>query len=318
MAETPDIVRGQVRRVGYRRVSHGLYVADTPGTPRSRHLEDLAAYVAVLPAGAAFTHITAAGLREWATPAMPSLTPVFAAGPASSHPRRAGLTYSRLCGLGEPAMVDGLPVVSAAETLLRAARDLALLDLVAMLDSALNLGHVTPDDLAPLMATSRPGARRLRQAHAWSDGRSESAYESLLRLFHEFADVPVQPQLVIRDDAGRELARADLWVVGTSVVHEYDGEEHGRRPQRVRDLRRQRLLSEHGLERQGFVAEDLFQHPVALLQELDRVLGRPHRSSRLRRWRREVELSSYSLTGRQRLLNRWLAYPGFNDWAKTA
>ncbi len=318
MGDSAEVVRGQVRGVGYRRVSHGLYVPDKNLSQRARFLQDLAAYLLVLPAGAGFTHVTAAELRGWAMPVMPTLTPVFAAGPSSVHPRRAGLIYSRLCGLGPPEDVGGLPVVSAPETLLRAARDLGLLDLVAMLDSALRLRHVTPDDLSPLLATARPGTRRLRLALAWADGRAESPYETLLRLFHQFAEVPVQPQLVIRDDAGHEVARADLWVIGTTVLHEYDGEEHGRRPQRVRDLRRQRLLRHLGWERQGFVAEDLFQHPMALLHELDRVLGRPHRSSRLRRWRREVELSSYSLTGKQRLLNRWLAYPGFRDWAKAA
>ena len=39
-------------------------------------------------------------------------------------------------------MIDGLPVDSAEEVLLRCARDLGHLDLVVLIDSALALGHI--------------------------------------------------------------------------------------------------------------------------------------------------------------------------------
>ena len=312
-------IRGEVRLRGYRRVSHGLYVPTRPGEPPSaRRQRDLAAYTMVLPPDAGFTHITAAGLREWALPLLPDLAPVFAAGPTAAQPRRGGLIYSRLAGLGAPQSVAGVPVVGAAETLLRAARDLALLDLVAMLDSALHLGHVPDLDLAEAIASGRPGARRLRTALSWADARAESPFESLLRLYHEFAGIHVEPQLKLLDEQGRERGRADLWLVGTNLLHEYDGEGHAQRRQRTADLRRQRWLAGTPYVRQGFVAEDLLDYPLTTLQEIDRAIGRRHRPHRLARWRRELALSSYSVTGRQRLLNRWLAYPGFGECAKTA
>jgi very-short-patch-repair endonuclease len=318
MSTAEDPIRGQVRRRGYRRVSHGLYVPVLDLDQPSRALQDLGAYLLVLPPGSGFTHVTAAWLRGWAMPRLPVLVPVFTAGPSADHPRRAGLVHSRLRGVGEIEVVRGLPVVSAAETLLRAARDLATLDLVAMLDSALRSGQVDSVELDRIIESSRPGARRLRVALELADPRAESAYESLLRLFHDWIGIPVEPQAPIHDPHGRVLARADLLVRGTRMIHEYDGEGHAARRQRVSDLRRERQLLALGFTRRGFVLEDLLHQPFALLQELDRAVERRHRPSRLRRWQAEVALSTYSATGLQRLHNRWLAYPGFGEWARTA
>jgi hypothetical protein len=44
------------------------------------------------------------------------------------------------------------------------------------------------------------------------DGRSESPWESVLRLLHVAADVEVEPQKKIYDEWGNFVARADLWV----------------------------------------------------------------------------------------------------------
>lgn len=60
-------------------------------------------------------------------------------------------------------LVDGLPITSAAETLLAAARDLGVLDLVVMGDSALRLGHCTIVDLITAAALRRRGASHLIQ-----------------------------------------------------------------------------------------------------------------------------------------------------------
>ncbi|MEZ5092639.1 hypothetical protein [Nocardioides sp.] len=272
----------------------------------------------MLPPDAGFTHISAAQVRGWSLPRLPVLPPVFAAGKSHHQPRRAGLVYSRLRGLAEPERVAGVPLVSSAEALLRSARDLGTLDLVVMLDSALRSGGCDTADLEFIASSSRPGARRLRVALSWSDARAESPFETLLRLFHEFAGIEVEPQFPVLDTDGRLLARADLRVKGTPLLHEYDGAGHAQQAQRAWDLRRQRRLTGSSYVRQGFVAEDLLLYPLATLQEIDRAVGRTHHPGRIARWKREVELSSYSVQGRQRLLNRWLAYPGFNDCAKAA
>jgi len=313
-------IRGNIRAGGYRRVSHGLYLPVAAGTDAGdEHRCDLTAWLLVLPPDAVFTHVTAADLCGWWLPKLPWFVPVFAATAASGVPRRAGLICSRLPRSSQTGCVDGLPVDDPHEILLRAARDLALVDLVVMLDSARRLGHVMADRLDEYCHSGRPGSRRLRHAAALSDPRSESAWETLLRLFHCAVEIDVEPQYDVHDDSGRFAARVDLWVKGTPCMHEYDGDEHEKAPRRKADLRRARRLLDAGAERRGYVADDLLNHPRAMLQEMDRELGRPHRPARLRRWYAWLRESSYSVAGRRRLQNRWLKVNGRGtDWGQTA
>jgi hypothetical protein len=314
-------IRGNIRAAGFRRVSHGLYLpTGVGGDAWHEHLRDLSAWHFVLPSDAVFTHITAAELCGWWLPKLPQFVPVFAATALGGNiPRRAGLVCSRLPRSSQTGIVSGLPVDSPYEILLRAARDLALIDLVVMLDSALRFGHVSPDLLDEYCQSGRPGSRRLRHAAALSDPRSESAWETMLRLFHEAVDIDVEPQYDVIDDAGRFAARVDLWVKGTPFVHEYDGDEHEKAPRRKADLRRARRLLDAGAERRGYVADDLLNHPRAMLQEMDRELGRPHHPARLRKWYAWLRESSYTVAGRRRLQNRWLKVNGKGtDWGQTA
>lgn len=314
-----DAIRGEVRRADHRRLAHGLYLPLRDVSARAETYRDLHAWLLVLPEEAVFTHVTAGFLRGWWLPKLPRAVPVFAAmGLTSSRPRRAGLICSRLVREWDGDTVDGLPVDSSTEVLLRAARDLALLDLVPMVDSALRAGHVTHDDLRGLCATTRPGVRQLRQAVSFADARSESPWETLLRLFHHAVGIDVIPQHDLFDARGRWIARADLWVPGTPFVHEYDGRHHDQASQRALDLRRMRQLNDTAIVRRGYVADDLLNHPLAMLQEMDRELGREHRPSRLHLWRRWVTESSYSDAGRRRLQNRWLRRSTLIDWSQTA
>ena len=99
------------------------------------------------------------------------------------------------------------------EVILACARDLSLLDLVVLGDSALHRGLVTRETLLASSSRRRWGAARMNRAVAWMDGRSESPWESLLRVFHRVCGVPVVPQHEVFDDDGRFVARGDLWLV---------------------------------------------------------------------------------------------------------
>ncbi len=268
-------------------------------------LRDLAAWRLVLPPDAVFTHVTAAELYGWWVPKLPAEVPVFAATTADNRPRRAGLICSRLGRVAEGITRQGLPVDAPGAVLLRAAWDLAILDLVPMIDSALRFGDVSIAELEEYAHSGLPGSRRLRAALALSDGRSESAWESILRMFHHVADVPVEPQVTIVDSGGAFVARADLVVVATGDLHEYDGAVHDVAGQRVRDLRRSRRLNEVGRVRRGFTASDLVAHPAVTMQELDRIVGRPHDPGRLHAWLTYLNESCLSVTGRRRLQIRW-------------
>ena len=103
-------------------------------------------------------------------------------------------------------LVSGLRVTTAAETILAAARDLGVLDVVILGDSALRLRHCTLTDLEITARQRRRGAPLLRRVIPLLNARSESAWESIMRVLHQAAEIPVTPQQEIFDEAGRFIA----------------------------------------------------------------------------------------------------------------
>ena len=295
-----DLVQGHRRGCQWRRLSYGVHV------PVGRsEVQDLRAWSACLPGLAAFTHLTSARLRGWWLPC-PVDQPEFVAALAGNRcPERAGLLVTRHKNSPRIEQVDGVPVTTAGETLLAASRDLGLLDLVLMGDSALRLGHCTLSDLARTCAEQRAGVRQLRHAVALLDPRSESAWESVMRVLHRAAEIPVEPQRRFENDRGQFVARADLWVVGTNRIHEYDGAIHRDLEMHRSDLRRDRALVEAGLERLGYTANELLHEGGAIIASADRLLGRRWETFRLRRWTDLVADSLYGPRGRARVRNRW-------------
>lgn len=312
-------IKGRVRRADYRRLSHGLYLPEDPNAgPHQRALDDLRAWMLVLPPGTAFTHVTAAGLLRWWTPQLPASTPIFAATTQANRPRRSGLICSRLPGdEGYRIVRGGFRVAEPAEVLLRAARDLAELDLIPLVESALRTGDLDADALAEVCATRRPGVRPLRNAWSHADVRSESPMETMLRLFHQHVGITVTPQVDLHDGAGRFLGRADLLIDNTPYVQEYDGSYHREAGQQSADLRRDRRFLASTYQRRGYTAADLLSSPLATLAEIDALLGRPHDPRRVSNWRQWVARSCYSETGRARIAHRWRKEAAIH-WARTA
>ncbi|MFC3687020.1 hypothetical protein [Aquipuribacter hungaricus] len=113
----------------------------------------------------------------------------------------------------EVVTLRGIQVTTPARTLvdlvLRADRPAAL----AMLDAALRRGLVAETDLPALRTacTHRPGGAAVRDLWDLADGRAESVLESRVRLRCVDAGlVPDKLQLVVRDDHGAVVGRADL------------------------------------------------------------------------------------------------------------
>ena len=205
---TPQAVRGRPRRAALGRVSYGLYA--TAGC------DPLAAWQLVLPSSGRFTHLTAARRLGWWVPALPAGLPVLAAvDRCSVRPERAGLHVVRTDPLVPPTLVDGVRLDAPEEVLLACARDLGLLDLVVVIDGALDGDALDPDALHRVARSRRRGAARLREGLELSDPRSESPWETVLRLFHVVCEAPVEPQREMLAETGAFVARADLWVVGT-------------------------------------------------------------------------------------------------------
>ena len=293
--------RGSTWSSRWQRLSHGLYV------PRdSRRLQsDLEALRLILPSSACFTSLTAAGLRGWWSPSKVG-HPVFVSVPSNDpHPQRRGMLVTRHPRAVDSELIDGIQVAFAAETLLAVARDLSMLDLVILGDSALHLCACTKEELRAAAAQRRRGAPRLRSAIPLLDGRSESPWESILRMLHLAAAVEVEPQKKIYDDWGRFVARADLWLVGTRRIHEYDGEAHRDREAHRADLTRERRLVEIDWQRIGFTSPQLLFEGGSIIAGIDRLLGRTWDPRRLARWEALLDDSLLRAGGRARAMRRW-------------
>lgn len=293
--------RGEWIGPGWHQVTRGAHRSTAVADPR---LADLRAWQTILPAETRFTHLTAAWLRGWWLPSLPSGLPeIVACPPAANRIRRPGLRAVRRHLRGHDS-VAGVRVDPAADTLLACARDLAPLDLMCLVESALARRDCTREELLAVAATPRPGARRLRELVAHAGDQSESAWEVLLRELHRVFEVDVVQQHEVHDEQGRFVARADLWLVGTRDLHEYDGEVHRDAEQHGQDLRRERALLRAGWRRRGYTASDVMQRAVTILADVDAVLGRAHDPARVRAWHDMVRLSCFTSAGRARLAER--------------
>src|SRR4051794_38870962 len=110
-----------------------------------------------------------------------------------------------------------------------------------------------------------------------------------MRVLHTAAGIHVEPQHVVLDATGHFVARADLWLVGTRRLHEYDGEVHRELGTHRADLDRDRRLVDAGWQRCGYTAREVLRRGASILASADAVLGRPWEPERLRVWRKLVE-----------------------------
>ncbi|MFC5678019.1 hypothetical protein [Aeromicrobium endophyticum] len=259
----------------------------------------------VLPDDVVFTHVTSARLREWWMPLLDDLPLVACSWREAPHADRRGV-YVRRCGIppGHRERLDGVPVASAEWTIVELAEHLALLDLVALIDSALHLGHTSVDLIRATMVPGRRGVRVLRRALDLVDGRSESWWETMLRLLHVLSGFEVEPQHVVRNIAGIEVARGDLRITGTNRLAEYDGSDHRERGRHQRDLRREKALAREGIERYGYTATEIIHSPELVVRDAETARGLAHVPGRLGLWRAEASSATVSAAGQRALRRR--------------
>jgi len=297
--------RGWIRTAGWVRVSRGLYRPRLGGHGLA---DDLHGWQLALPPSGSFTHLNGAALRGWWVPPLPRDLPVFAGiSEGEARPRRSGLLVSRHPGDIPCEERAGLRVAAATEILLAAGRDLGLLDMVVLTDAALHPDECTLPELEQASSRRRRGAPALRRALRFADARSESPWESVLRLLHQLCKVSVVPQSPILDDDGVAWARADLRIEGTRRLPEYDGAGHREGAQHARDLLRERHLHRQGWERYGYTSSVLLRNGLSVLRDADDALGREHEPARIRPWHVALAESLVTPAGTARLLARWAA-----------
>jgi hypothetical protein len=299
--------RGISRRVlggpKYEPASYGVHLPAGAGVDLAVRCH---AVQRVLPAAAVWSHYTAAELRGWSQPWLPAGLPLFASLPGrGTHLYRHGVYVARTDeAVCEPEVRDGLRLAAAPAILAQLAQDLSLLDLIAVIDSALHRADTTIKEIEASLRPYQRGGPMLRRALAYADGRAESWWESIFRMVHVWSGIDVEPQYRVRDDWGGVIARGDLWIVGTRRLHEYDGAVHDEQAVRERDLGRDKALSRIDWERYGYIAREIVKGPADIVRDAETALGLPHRPERLKRWRVEVARSTLSAAGRHRLVRR--------------
>ena len=303
------------QRSGLIRVGHGLY----RGEPAQDDLRlDLLAWQSILRGDACFGHLTSARFRGWWLPPLPADLPVFVAQhrrhPASERPELRVTRHPV-----EPVWteIDGVRLLGEADTLLACARDLSLLDLVVLVDCALHRKEVTSAELVAVAGPRRRGAPRLRAALGLADSRSESAWETLLRVLHVVCGVEVEPQHELHDEMGQFVARGDLWLTGTRTFHEYDGADHLVRRRQRKDLRRVRSIDHAHWTRRGYTREDVLTQGVTILREADLAVGREHDPSRIRGWNALLRDSLFTPAGTAAFRAR-IGLPDLGEAGRTA
>lgn len=294
----------QLRGATWERLSHGVHAKVSPGRTL---LDRAAAMSAVLPPKSGYGHLTGAALREWWLPNRLGSHVMFATTAGSLHVQRRGL-YVRRSTFASAGLVDGVPVMEPPVLLIELARDLSLVDLVPFVDQAL-AGGATEAEILAAAHPRVPGARRLRRALALADRKSESWWESVLRLMHVLAGLgPVESQIDLASDDGRFVARADLHLVGTRRYPECDGGEHRTRARHRTDLRRDRSMSAGGLERYGYTTEEIAGQAQVIIRDAEEARGLSPDLARVRAWRRHAVSSTLTAHGRARLAARLERY----------
>jgi very-short-patch-repair endonuclease len=163
-------------------------------------------------------------------------------------PRNVGVSGQDDCFVfwADLAGEDGL-ITSPVRTVTDCARRLEFGPALAVADSALRHGDVSPACLAEAAAAVRgKGAAKARRVAQHASARAANPFESMLRAIAIEEGLEVQPQVGISLGQG-EAIHPDLIDSGRRVVLEADSWEfHTGRDAHERDCRRYTLLVVHG------------------------------------------------------------------------
>lgn len=255
------------------------------------------AYAQVMPDSAWFSNTTAAALRGLPLPSALERGQIHVTVPRGAHTPRAAGVVGHQRDLEAPAFEHQLVSLSTGElvplrvatigaTLLTAATDLALPDLVAAIDAARFADEAAAlADIERMLARSarRAGSAALRRAVALSRPGVRSRPETHLRLLLSRAGFP-EPEVAPDVSTPLGLLHPDLAWPSYRVLIEYEGDGH-RTNDRVfaSDLRRFDAFADAEWSAIRCTRADLYSDPT-------RVLGSVARRLRARGWRTRSRL----------------------------
>jgi hypothetical protein len=244
-ARAAGLTRSRLRGSGFLRLAHDLTVRLDDAIDERERLSLLAR---VLPADAAFSHGTAAGL--FGAPVDRPLRPHVALTPRRVLPQRAEIVvHGRRLSVDDVVFHRGLRLTSGAQTFLDLAAELPAQDLVAVGDALMRLEQLTADGLTERLtrADRVRGVVRARACAPLLSPLSMSRPESWMRYWLLISELPVpQAQVPIVNSRGVTVAHGDLGYPEWRVLLEYEGRQHAEGDQFGRDVDRYSLMAADG------------------------------------------------------------------------
>ncbi|MEQ6903810.1 hypothetical protein [Nocardioides sp. YIM 152588] len=161
---------------------------------------------------------------------------------------------------GEIVTVDGVPATVPERSLSFAVRRARSdREAIAQIDMAYasNLTAPGPFGLHLARLAGRPGIRRARHAYAHADENAWSPMESVMRCVWQETHQRPLCNVPIFDHDGNHQLTPDLFDPGAGVAGEYDGEVHQGLGPRRRDLGREELYRDMGIELVTMMSTDL-------------------------------------------------------------
>jgi very-short-patch-repair endonuclease len=260
------LTKSQLRTLilsGWTRPTRGILVAPHPADPFRTSLRAalLACPEAVVAGISAARVHKLVGLPQWT----PAERPHLLLPGGRRYEARKGLRLRAGLHPGQATVRTGFPITTLDRTVADMAHLLSLDDLVCLVDSALHV-HWHPTDPKP----------KLRAALTLADGRSESTFETLIRLLLVRAGIPPEAlQFRVFDAEGREIARVDMAWPSLKLALEADGREHHDLPKALyRDRVRGNDLAHEGWITLRFTWADLQRDPQAIVKIVEKVLIR--------------------------------------------
>jgi Transcriptional regulator, AbiEi antitoxin len=268
---TPSRIRNMVRQGILTRLDQGVYARTETatrltGSERGERMLRLAAATALAGPAAVASHSDAAlvhRLRLINRPAAPVTITVPRSSPVTV--KRADVTLHRSSlPPGHVSRSSVIPVTSVARTVVDVARTTSFMSGVATADSALHERKTTKARLLAIAAACAgwPGIERAREVIAFSDHRSESAFESISRVAFRDAGLPAPELQVWVGSATRRIGRADFLWREHRTIGEPTARSSTRNPGRAREqLRRDADLREAGFEVVHFTWREVVATP---------------------------------------------------------
>lgn len=272
---------GELVRVRYGVYAKASLVAAAGTEPALGHALQVAGVRGRTRAGVASHHSAALmwGLRLLGKPPDGTVTLTVAPGARVGSYRRASVVrHAAELPDGHVTKLYGLPVTTAARTVIDLARTSPFMDGVVVADSALYERHASRTELRRVLGRCDrwPGISRARHVVDFANGLAESVFESCARVVFRDQGLPA-PELQVHI-TGRDrtmIARVDFFWRAYNVIAEADGllkYDSGERA--IAERKRDRLLQEAGFDVIHFTWQELFGDPSRVAARIREAFAR--------------------------------------------